>query len=191
LDVENVISFLAVLYHFSVCSSRRSQVLSQYQTISFISSQITSLDVVRNLCNARGLTYEVIKYGSYNEEHYRHVLATSKFGIWVGRHESQGFAVQEALSMNVPLVVWDAPSMFCEMSGSHKQYGHMEGRYKLKSTAATTWDETCGLLADERTIGDCIGRMAVEYGKYGGREFIVRELSPAACMGRWLNFGGA
>jgi hypothetical protein len=148
------------------------------------------LEYVKHLCAAKGLTYTVIAYGSYNEEHYRHVLNTSKFGIWIGCHESQGFGLQEALSMNVPLVVWDARSMFYEMNGGgRKQYGHLEGRYTLESTSATSWDETCGLLADEYTIGDCIGRMAVEYGKYGGREFVVRELSAEVCMGRWLEAG--
>ena len=155
--------------------------------IYFKARDPSHLEYVKHLCAEKGLTYTVISYGSYNEEHYRHVLNTSKFGIWVGCHESQGFGLQEALSMNVPLVVWDARSMFYEMNGGRKQYGHLEGRYKLESTSATSWDETCGLLADECTIGNYIGRMAVEYGKYGGREFIVRELSAEVCMRRWLD----
>ena len=155
--------------------------------IYFKARDPSHLEHVERLCSSKGLSYTVISYGSYNEEHYRDILNTSRFGIWIGCHESQGFGLQEALAMNVPLVVWDARSMFYEMNGGRKQYGHLEGRYKLESTSATTWDDTCGIIANESTIGDCIGRMAVDYGKYGGREWIVRELGAEACMGRWLD----
>ena len=33
-------------------------------------------------------------------------IKKAKFGIVLGRHESHGFAIEEALSCNVPLLVW-------------------------------------------------------------------------------------
>ena len=38
-------------------------------------------------------------------------LKQARFCIWIGRHESQGFAFQECLASNVPILVWDVQSM--------------------------------------------------------------------------------
>lgn len=138
------------------------------------------VEKVKSICDQLKLSYSEIRYGSYNEAELIHLCNTSKFGILLDCHESQGFAVQEMMSMNLPLVVWDATSMFFE------GYDQYRGKYELKSTSVTTWDDTCGLVADENTIGDCIGQMMEMYGKFHPRDLIVRELSPRACMEKWL-----
>jgi hypothetical protein len=139
------------------------------------------IEKVKAICDQLKLSYSVITYGSYNETDLIHLCNTSKFAILLDCHESQGFAVQEIMSMNVPLVVWDAKDMFVE---GYEQY---RGRYQLKSTSITTWDDTCGIVADEGTIDDCIKFMAEHYRDYSPRDLIVRELLPAVCMGRWLS----
>jgi hypothetical protein len=53
----------------------------------------------------------------YKEADYTHALRTASWGIWLGQHESQGYAFQEALSMGVPLIVLDATSMRDEGGG--------------------------------------------------------------------------
>ena len=49
----------------------------------------------------------VIKYGKYTPREYRQALDDAIFMIWLSRSESQGLALLEALSMNVPALVWD------------------------------------------------------------------------------------
>ena len=61
-----------------------------------------------------GYQVQVFHYGSYNENDYLQCLKKSKFGVWIGCSESQGFALQEALSCNCPLMVFDASSVFDE-----------------------------------------------------------------------------
>lgn len=139
------------------------------------------LEHVKNICNKLGLSYSVIRYGSYKEEDFMRLLNHVKFGILLDCHESQGFAVQEMLSMNVPLVVWDAKDMFVE------GYGHLRGHYQLKSTSVTSWDSSCGLIVDEGTVEDGIRAMSEHYRDYAPRDFIVRKLGPAACMKRWVD----
>ncbi len=139
------------------------------------------IEKVKAICDQLKLSYSVITYGSYKEADLIHLCNTSKFAILLDCHESQGFAVQEIMSMNAPLVVWDAKDMFVE---GYEQY---RGRYQLKSTSITTWDDTCGIVADEGTIDDCIKFMAEHYRDYSPRDLIVRELSPAVCMERWLS----
>ena len=46
-------------------------------------------------------------------------LQNSKYGIWLDAHESQGFALQEALSCNVPLLVWNISSMNQEYNSTY------------------------------------------------------------------------
>jgi len=49
----------------------------------------------------------VIKYGEYTPREYRQALDDATFMIWLSRSESQGLALLEALSMNVPVLAWD------------------------------------------------------------------------------------
>jgi hypothetical protein len=158
--------------------------------IYFKARNPNELENVKNLCNQIGLNYSVLIYGNYREEDYIHILNTSKFGIWIGCHESQGFAAQEALSMNVPLIVWNAKTMRYYYNKS--AYGkHMyvidDNKYKLNCTSVTTWDDTCGIIVDETSVESGIKHMVEHYRDYAPRDLVTRELSPATCMQRWVN----
>jgi len=50
----------------------------------------------------------VIKYGEYTPREYRQALDDATFMIWLSQSESQGLALLEALSMNVPVLAWDS-----------------------------------------------------------------------------------
>ncbi|HEY3449726.1 MAG TPA: WecB/TagA/CpsF family glycosyltransferase [Myxococcales bacterium] len=56
---------------------------------------------------ARGLSYEVVRYGRYRQEDYRHLLRRSRSMLFLCEHETQGMAYQEALASNVPVLAWD------------------------------------------------------------------------------------
>ena len=42
----------------------------------------------------------------YDENEFLNYIKTCKYGIVLDAHESQGFAIQEMLSCNLPLLVW-------------------------------------------------------------------------------------
>jgi glycosyltransferase involved in cell wall biosynthesis len=131
-----------------------------------------------------GLNYKVIKYGSYTEEEYKEALDTCVFGVWVGRHESQGFALQEALSSDVPLVVWDVDSMGEEwMEGDKPVYVGDKG--EIKATAAPFWDARCGILVNRENLKEGVRFMKENWPVYRARQFILQNLSVAACAARW------
>lgn len=56
------------------------------------------------------LTPEVVRYGAYTQGHYRDVLGRSRFMVWLSRSESQGIALFEAWSADVPTLCVDFPS---------------------------------------------------------------------------------
>lgn len=48
-----------------------------------------------------------IRYGSYDQATFRQVLDCSVFAVFISRSESQGLALAEAWSMDVPTFVWN------------------------------------------------------------------------------------
>ncbi|MCX5921938.1 MAG: hypothetical protein NTX86_01260 [Candidatus Dependentiae bacterium] len=53
-----------------------------------------------------------IRYGSYSKEQYKQVLTEVDFAVFISRSESQGIALAEAWSMDIPTLVWDPQEPF-------------------------------------------------------------------------------
>jgi len=83
-----------------------------------------------------------IEYGDYAESHYIELLSVCKFVVWHGCPESQGMALLEALSMNVPVLVIDATSLRDELEYD-KIYDSMYD--SIKVTSAPYFDSRCGI----------------------------------------------
>jgi hypothetical protein len=147
------------------------------------------LEYVESVLREKGLNYKVIKYGSYTEEEYLDILNSSRFGIWIGCHESQGFALQEALSCNVPLLVWNVTSMFQEYNINNEIcYTNEIGLYKLKATSTPYWDDRCGIrFESEGEFANSLDSMLNTMDKFKPRSYILDTLSPEVCMNRLLS----
>jgi hypothetical protein len=133
-----------------------------------------------------GLSHILVQYGHYHQDMYIKVLQQVRFGVWVGGHETQGFAFQEALSCNVPLAVWDVTSMFDEVNHLYENsYKHYSGTYKLAATTASYWDPCCGeIFTKKEEFDDAILKVSNHTASYTPREFILKTLSPKACYER-------
>lgn len=55
---------------------------------------------------------KTIQYGEYSINQYKQALNDATFMVWLSMAESQGLALLEALSMNVPVLVWDSDYWF-------------------------------------------------------------------------------
>ena len=49
----------------------------------------------------------MVQYGEYGEEAFKMVVNEAKFCFLINGTESQGIAVQEIMSMGVPIIAWD------------------------------------------------------------------------------------
>lgn len=111
----------------------------------------------------------------YDEKDYMDVLQRASFAIWIGCHESQGFALQEALSSDVPLLVFGVT----EMSQETGQENNM--MYKReKATSISYWDERCGEhFSDRKDFFDKFATFTekVQSKAYKPREFVLENLS--------------
>ena len=64
-------------------------------------------DQVKQSISLAGYTPVSIKYGEYTAAQFKECLNSASFAIFISRSESQGIALAEAWSMNVPTLVWN------------------------------------------------------------------------------------
>lgn len=117
----------------------------------------------------------------YDENNYIEVLKKSVFGIWIGCHESQGFGLLEALSCNVPLLVYNVTNM-----------GQEEGReseIKSCNTIATTtpyWDKRCGeSFTKGEDFQSTFELFQSQLQNYKPREYVLENLSPKGIIQKY------
>lgn len=137
------------------------------------------------------MSYSIISYGSYSDEEYIKKINESRFMIVADAHESQGFALEEAMSMNIPMLVINATSMYDEIGHGREIYKEHRGSLKMIATSVPYWSEKCGIIT---TIDKLSGEDILEIskntnGKYSkGREYIEEFLSDKVCMKRILDY---
>jgi glycosyltransferase involved in cell wall biosynthesis len=139
------------------------------------------LDMIKRLPEQfQDYEYNIFRYGSYQENEYLEYIQSSQFGIWIGSHESQGFALEEALSCNCPLFVYNITSMKDEcLHDTTYPWGHIVE--DLPATAASYFDETCGTIYHEgESIDDAMLFFMKSLNQFTPREFILRYLTTSS-----------
>jgi hypothetical protein len=132
-----------------------------------------------------GLSYKVFSYGSYRNAEYMATLKQVKFVIWIGTHESQGFAFQECLASNVPILLWDVTTMMDEF-GSYTEYKNKKNLY---ATTATKWSSMCGeRIIREYEFESALHTIQNNISRYSPREFILSEVSDTKTMEKMLDY---
>lgn len=164
--------------------------LKEYDCIVYIKRRSNDLVAKTiSILNQKGLKYKVFRYGSYTEEDYKDVLQKAKFMLTLDAHESQGFALEEAMSSGVPLLVMDATSMYDEMdNGLVATYDYLRPK-KLLATSVPYWSDECGIkITDQAELSDAIDRILNTYHLFSPRNYIVKTLSDKVCMQRILDY---
>jgi hypothetical protein len=136
--------------------------------------------------------YRIFDYVQrYNEDDYLAYIRTCKYGIILDAHESQGFAIQEALSCNIPLLVWSSKTMSQEWNGYNYTYSGIEGQSAMISVPY--WDARCGeIFFDSSELQNTFDKFIsnIEGCIYQPREFILENLSVSHCATRFLALCG-
>lgn len=122
----------------------------------------------------KGINYKIFDYiKRYDEEDYLKYLQESKYGIILDAHESQGFAIEEALSCNVPLLVWNVTSMKQEYASKYDD---------ISATSIPYWDERCGeYFFKENEFEDKFNQFISKLDTYKPREYVLENLSVEKC----------
>lgn len=115
----------------------------------------------------------------YSEEEYINYLKESKFGVWLSAHESQGFALEEALSSNVPLLVWNVKFMSQE---------YRSGYSNIPCTTIPYWDNRCGeYFYNETELEQTFDIFINNIDNYKPREYILETLTVEKCGEQFIS----
>lgn len=138
------------------------------------------LDLVKNFLNSKNILYRIFSYQErYSETDYLNYLKESKYGIWIDAHESQGFALQEALSCGIPLLVWNVKSM-------NQAYGY--NCHDIPATTVPYWDERCGeVFYHFSELENTFNKFTNNIENYDPRQYILENLSMEICEKKLVN----
>ena len=137
---------------------------------------------VQRICTSlteKKIPFKIIRYGSYTETEYIEVLKKTSSIIWIGRSESQGLALLEALAMNVPACIFDI-GHFGEWEGPGKNLFTASELSFREATAAPYFDARCGLICkhgmDEEA---CLQTFFLDVSQFSPREYIEEHFTLA------------
>jgi hypothetical protein len=138
------------------------------------------LNFLLRFLKSKNVEIKLFDYCSrYSEEEYLHYLQNSKYGIWLDAHESQGFALEEALSCNVPLLVWNVTSM-------NQEHGSIYS--DIHATTIPYWDDRCGeYFYKFEELENTYNLFMSKLNTYKPREYILENLSMEICEKKLIN----
>ena len=154
---------------FSPDNSLRNKVMIYYKR-----RQPEEVQRVVKYLRAKGESCRIFNYVSgYDEEDYIKYLRECKYAVIVDAHESQGFAIQEAMSCNVPLLVWNVRSMNQEFGADYND---------IPANTIPYWHEKCGeFFYDEKDFEKTYEKFMIRLDDYRPREYVIDNLGFLAC----------
>lgn len=157
--------------------SNRNNVIVYYK-----SRDPNELKKLIDFLGSKEVNYKLFSYTArYSEEEFLSYLKTCKYGIVLDAHESQGFAIEEMLSCNVPLLVWG-------VTLRNQEYPYRKEYINIKSTVSTVpyWSPMCGeLFHNYDELEDTYKIFMDKLNTYTPRKFILENLSLEACSKKW------
>ena len=127
----------------------------------------SELSAVKKFLVGRGLSYRMVEYGGYDEIGFRNLVNQAKFCFLINGTESQGIAVQEIMSMGVPIIAWDV-----------KEWLDQGEAYRVPATSVPFWDDRCGekfFTVDE--MGQTFDKFYARINDYNPKGFVKEKLS--------------
>jgi hypothetical protein len=134
------------------------------------------LERVEKELKKKNLKHKLLHYDKgYNESDFKDFLEKSRYVIWLGRQESQGIALQEVLSSNIPVLVCDVSSVgHCIGGGELNQ----EEKDYTDTSSASYFDDRCGVkIKDLGFVGNAIDEMEGKLHSFTPREYILENLT--------------
>ena len=127
----------------------------------------SELDVVKKFLVSNGLSYRMVEYGTYGEDGFKQLVNSAKFCFLINGTESQGIAVQEIMSMGVPIIAWDI-----------KEWLDQGEAYRVPATSIPYWDERCGeVFYDIDELPVTFSKFYATLDQYDPKAFIKDNLS--------------
>lgn len=145
---------------------------------------------IQGLLDKLRLPYRLIVYGEYREPDFQQALASARFAIWHGCHESQGIALEEALACDVPILVCDV-STLSEERGGDKLPAFLRD---TPATAAPYFDRRCGIKIKGLAGFEAAAGFMIDHLKeFSPRQYVLENLTlrsqARAFVDLWQHWG--
>jgi len=139
--------------------------------VYFKSRNKKDLEVVENILKNKNILYKVMIYGLYHHKDYIETLKHTRYIILIDKLESQGIAFEEAMAMNIPLLVWD-----------YKNIDFIKNKIDnldINVSSVPYFDKRCGLIIENGSeLLDNIDKMEKIWNiSFKPREYILENLS--------------
>ena len=127
------------------------------------------LEIVEKFLKKKKLTYKILQYGSYTEEEFLALANQANFCFLLNGTESQGIAVQQIMSLGVPLFVWDVET-----------WDDMGSQWSVPASSVPYWDKRCGEKFYKKTM---LSRTFTKFNKklkeggYDPKSYVKENLS--------------
>ncbi len=150
-----------------------SDLRKEYVLLYFKNRREEELAQVVSIFKERAIPYRVLRYGQYAESDFYDLLSRSKYIVWLGGSESQGLALEEALSMNVSALVIDQG----------------QSPFGVKISAAPYFSEDCGRKVENlEDFPAALSLMEKDWSSFRPRHFIIENLNLERQAHFFLNF---
>ena len=127
----------------------------------------SELSAVKKFLVGRGLSYRMVEYGGYDEIGFRNLVNQAKFCFLINGTESQGIAVQEIMSMGVPIIAWDI-----------KEWLDQGEAYRVPATSVPFWDGRCGeKFYSIDKLGETFDNFYARINDYDPKAYVKENLS--------------
>jgi glycosyltransferase involved in cell wall biosynthesis len=138
---------------------------------------------IRQELQRRKLTFLEIRYGCYEENHFRECLKQCRAMIFLCEHETQGIAYQQALSCGVPILAWDRGGYWQdpEFYPDRVKFGPV--------TSVPYWDDRCGVKfgsAEEFSERLNLFMERLQQNDFFPRDYILENLTLEKCARQYV-----
>lgn len=121
-----------------------------------------------------------IAYGEYNTDQYKAVLSKSLFAVFLSQTESQGIALLEAWSMDVPTLVWNP-----------KSFVYRERRYSVASACPYLTPATGCDWVDPASLEHILNNFLENIGNREPRQWVLSHMTDELSARSLLEIAGA
>jgi hypothetical protein len=175
LNVENVIKVKEFPFPVEIDKFKQIENSNKKEVfIMFKQRDPKDLEYIITFLNNINIKYKLFNYQTkYKEDDYISCLQNAKYGIWIGRHESQGFGLEEALAFDIPILVWEVKYMSQEFGYNYPN---------IPASVIPYWDKRCGeFFLEKENFEETYYRFINKLETYKPREYILENLTPERC----------
>jgi len=121
------------------------------------------ITAVINFFEEKNLKYKMMRYGTFNQDDLMDAVSKSQYGFIICGSETQGIAIAEMISSNLPLLVWD-----------FTKYIHRGDAFLSPATSIPYFDDRCGeVFYDVSDIEETYNKFIK--GVYSPREYALEN----------------